>query len=80
MEQEEYTLDFQKWKILKNDKELIDLDTLLFLLESGLRYNEMIPTPKGQKFIEELRERLGLGFTKEQFEEIKEEMKRFNEE
>lgn len=79
MEQEEYTLDFQKWKILKNDKELIDLDTLLFLLESGVRYNEMIPVPEGQKFVEELRERVGLGFTKEQFEEIKKEMERFNE-
>lgn len=80
MEQEEYTLDFQKWKILKGDKELIDLDDLLFLLESGVRYNEMIPIPESQKFVEELRERVGLGFTKEQFEEIKKEMQRFNEE
>lgn len=80
MEQEEYTLDFQKWKILKGDKELIDLDDLLFLLESGIRYNEMIPIPESQKFVEELRERVGLGFTKEQFEEIKKEMQRFNEE
>lgn len=77
--EEELVLNFEEGKILRNDKELMTLDELLFLLGGAVQYNGFAPIPQSEEFIAELREVIGLGFTKEQFEEIKKFNQQWNE-
>jgi hypothetical protein len=52
-------------------KRLMDLDELLWLVGSAVKYVESFPEELGEDFVRELREIVGMGFTNEQFETIK---------
>lgn len=71
-------IDFIESKVLRDGKELMTLHEMLFLLESAIQYNNMFPIDESQKFVAELHERVGTGFTTEQFAEFKEAMKEWN--
>jgi hypothetical protein len=63
MNQEELSLDFESGNVSRGDTPLMT----------------MFPIPESEDFVSKLRERIGLGFTKEQYEEIKKQMQSFNE-
>lgn len=79
MEKEEGILNFETGEILRNNQQIMTLEELLFLVGSAIQYNNMFPIQQSEKFVNELRETVGMGFTKEQYEEIKEMMKEMNE-
>jgi hypothetical protein len=64
---EELELNFLNGEITRGGNFVTTLDELLFLLDSAVQYNNMCPITESQDFIAELRERIGLGYTKEQF-------------
>lgn len=68
---EELCLDFEKGCVLRGETPIMNLEELLFLLDSAVQYNSMFPIEQSQEFVAELHDRIGTGFTKEQFEEIK---------
>lgn len=78
MNNEELGLDFETGKVTRGDVEIMNLEELLFLLDSAVQYNSFNPIPESEEFVADLRERVGLGFTKEQFQEMKEYVKQFN--
>lgn len=75
MSSEELELNFETGKVLRGDKELMTLEELIFLLGSAVQYHNMFPIEQSESFVTELRETVGAGFTKEQFQEIKAMMK-----
>jgi hypothetical protein len=60
-------------------KRLMDLDELLWLVGSAVKYVESFPEELGEDFVRELREIVGMGFTNEQFETIKSMVQREKE-
>lgn len=74
---EELTIDFIEGKVLRGEQELMTLEELLFLLDSANSYNEMFPIEQSEEFVGELRELIGLGFTKEQMKEYKESLQEY---
>ncbi|OMD21315.1 hypothetical protein BJP48_30045 [Paenibacillus odorifer] len=70
-EKEEMTLNFETGEILRGDEPVMTLDEMLFLLDSANQYNNMFPIEQSQTFMANLRKRIDLGFTAEQFAEIK---------
>lgn len=74
---DELTIDFLEGKVLRGEQELMTLEELLFLLHSAKKYNDMFPIEESESFIGELRERIELGFTREQMEEHKAEIRKF---
>ncbi|MEK3673573.1 hypothetical protein [Paenibacillus sp. FSL R10-2771] len=71
MENEELELNFETGEIKRGETLIMTLDELLFLLDSANEYNDMFPIEQSQAFMAELRARIDLGFTPEQFAEIK---------
>lgn len=71
MEKEELSLNFEMAEIMRGETPIMTLDEMLFLLDSANQYNNMFPIEQSQKFMAELRERIGVGFNPEQFAEIK---------
>ncbi|MNL43533.1 hypothetical protein D3C87_1660500 [compost metagenome] len=63
--------DFEAGNIRRNGAEVMTLDELIFLLDGAKQYSGMFPIPQATEFFQELHERLGLMYTKEQFDEIK---------
>lgn len=76
---DELMIDFETGKVTRNETELMTLEELLFLLGSAVEYNNMFPIEESQKFVAELHEMVGTGFTPEQFKEFTEAMKEWNE-
>lgn len=76
--EERLDIDFLEGKVLRDGKELMSLHEMLFLLESAIKYNNMFPIDESQKFVAELHERVGTGFTREQFAEFTEAKKEWN--
>lgn len=70
-EDQEIGINFETGEVNRGDAVLMSLDEMIFLLDSANQYNNMFPIEQSQKFISELRKRIGLGFTHEQFTEMK---------
>lgn len=70
-DQEEIGINFETGEVTRGEMVLMNLDEMLFLLDSANQYNNMFPVEQRQKFMTELRERIGLGFTADQYAEMK---------
>lgn len=80
MNTEELELNFETGKVMRGETELMTLEEMIFLVGSAVQYNNMFPIQQSEEFVANMRESIGLGFTKEQFEEIKTMMKNMQEE
>ncbi|ADO59701.1 hypothetical protein [Paenibacillus polymyxa] len=76
---QELTIDFESGKVLRGETELMTTEELLFLIGSAVQYNNMFPIEQSQKFVADLHELAGTGFTTEQFAEMKKAMKEWQE-
>jgi len=74
----ELGINFETGEVSRGELVLMNLDEMLFLLHSAVRYNTMFPIEESEKFIAELRDQIGLGFNTEQFNEFKIMMQQMN--
>ncbi len=71
MEENELIFDFENKSIKRGMEQIITFEELLFLMGCAKEFENMGMYPPASEFMAELREVLGFGFTREQFEQIK---------
>lgn len=76
-EKEMLEMDFEAGEVRRGDKVLMSIEEFTFLIGSAVAYNNTFPIPQTQDFVNEVRELVGEGFTREQYADFKKEMAKY---